>query len=49
MRRWPLALAALIGTLAGVGNSTGTYLKPGDKLEAGIASIGTLVSPVAAE
>ena len=37
------------GTLAGVGNSTGTYLKPGDKLEAGIASIGTLVSPVTAE
>ena len=37
------------GTPAGVGNTTGTYLKPGDKLEASIDSIGTLVSPVAAE
>jgi len=37
------------GTPAGVGNSTGTYLKPGDRLEASIQSIGTLVSPVEAE
>lgn len=37
------------GTPAGVGNTTGTYLKPGDKLEAFISSIGTLVSVVEAE
>jgi 2-keto-4-pentenoate hydratase/2-oxohepta-3-ene-1,7-dioic acid hydratase in catechol pathway len=37
------------GTPAGVGNSTGTYVKPGDTLRAGIAGIGTLVSPVVAE
>ena len=37
------------GTPAGVGNTTGTYLKPGDRLEAEIASIGALVSPVVAE
>jgi 2,4-didehydro-3-deoxy-L-rhamnonate hydrolase len=37
------------GTPAGVGNTTGTYIKPGDKLEATIAGIGTLVSPVTAE
>ncbi|HUY92379.1 MAG TPA: fumarylacetoacetate hydrolase family protein [Pirellulales bacterium] len=37
------------GTPAGVGNTTGTYLKPGDRLEASIASIGVLVSPVEAE
>lgn len=37
------------GTPAGVGNTTGTYLKPGDTLEARIAGIGTLVSPVVAE
>lgn len=37
------------GTPAGVGNTTGEYLHPGDKVEATIASIGTLVSPVAAE
>lgn len=37
------------GTPAGVGNTTGTYLKPGDKLEATIEGIGTLVSPVVAE
>lgn len=37
------------GTPAGVGNTTGTYLKPGDVLKAGIAGIGTLVSPVVAE
>ena len=37
------------GTPAGVGNSTGTYIKPGDVLEAQIDRIGTLVSPVVAE
>ncbi|HVX59065.1 MAG TPA: fumarylacetoacetate hydrolase family protein [Pirellulales bacterium] len=37
------------GTPSGVGNASGTYLKPGDRLEAGIASIGTLLSPVIAE
>lgn len=37
------------GTPAGVGNSTGTYLKAGDKIEAWIEGIGTLVSPVVAE
>ncbi len=34
------------GTPAGVGNTSGTYLKAGDKLEASIGSIGVLVSPV---
>jgi 2-keto-4-pentenoate hydratase/2-oxohepta-3-ene-1,7-dioic acid hydratase in catechol pathway len=37
------------GTPGGVGNTTGTFLKPGDRLEAWIENIGTLVSPVAAE
>ncbi len=37
------------GTPAGVGNATGTYLKSGDKMEAWIEGIGTLVSPVVAE
>jgi 2-keto-4-pentenoate hydratase/2-oxohepta-3-ene-1,7-dioic acid hydratase in catechol pathway len=37
------------GTPAGVGSSSGTFLKPGDQLEASIASIGTLVSPIVAE
>ena len=37
------------GTPSGVGNATGTYLKPGDVLEASIAGIGTLVSPIVAE
>jgi 2,4-diketo-3-deoxy-L-fuconate hydrolase len=37
------------GTPAGVGNATGTYLKPGDKMEAWIEGIGTLISPVVAE
>ncbi len=37
------------GTPQGVGNTTGTYLKPGDLIEARIASIGTLVTPVEAE
>jgi 2,4-didehydro-3-deoxy-L-rhamnonate hydrolase len=34
------------GTPAGVGNTTGTFLHAGDKLEAWIENIGTLVSPV---
>ena len=37
------------GTPAGVGNTTGTYVKPGDVLKASIPAIGTLVSPVVAE
>ena len=37
------------GTPAGVGNTTGTYVKPGDLLEAHIDHIGTLTSPVIAE
>ena len=37
------------GTPAGVGNTTGDYLKPGDCIEASISEVGTLVSPVAAE
>ena len=37
------------GTPAGVGNTTGTYVKPGDVLHASIAGIGTLTSPVVAE
>ena len=37
------------GTPAGVGSASGTFLKPGDRLEATIDGIGTLVSPVEAE
>jgi len=37
------------GTPSGVGNASGTYVKPGDTLEASIASIGTLISPIVAE
>jgi 2-keto-4-pentenoate hydratase/2-oxohepta-3-ene-1,7-dioic acid hydratase in catechol pathway len=37
------------GTAAGVGNTTGTYLKAGDEVEATIEGIGTLKSPVAGE
>jgi 2,4-didehydro-3-deoxy-L-rhamnonate hydrolase len=37
------------GTPSGVGNATGTYLKPGDVMEASIAGIGTLVTPLVAE
>ena len=37
------------GTPAGVGNTTGTYLHPGDRLEGTISEIGTLVTPVVAE
>ena len=36
------------GTPHGVGSSSGTYLKPGDRIDASIGSIGTLVSPVTA-
>ena len=36
------------GTPGGVGDATGTYLKPGDRIEATIRSIGTLVMPMAA-
>ncbi len=34
------------GTPAGVGNTTGTYLKAGDTVDATIGSIGTLTNPV---
>jgi 2,4-didehydro-3-deoxy-L-rhamnonate hydrolase len=37
------------GTAAGVGSTTGTFLKPGDQIEATIAGIGTLKSPVVAD
>lgn len=37
------------GTPAGVGNSTKTYLKPGDLVSASISQIGNLRSPVIAE
>ncbi|MGL4462233.1 MAG: fumarylacetoacetate hydrolase family protein [Planctomycetia bacterium] len=37
------------GTPEGVGHATGTYLKPGDLLEAGIEGIGVLTTPVIAE
>lgn len=37
------------GTAAGVGSTTGTYLKAGDQVEATINGIGTLKSPVIAE
>ena len=37
------------GTPAGVGSASGTFLKAGDKVEAWIEGIGTLVSPVVAE
>jgi 2,4-didehydro-3-deoxy-L-rhamnonate hydrolase len=37
------------GTPAGVGNTTGQYLQPGDQVEASITPIGKLVSPVQAE
>ena len=37
------------GTPAGVGAASQTFLKPGDKMEAWIDGIGTLVSPVVAE
>ncbi|MDG3007545.1 fumarylacetoacetate hydrolase family protein [Paludisphaera mucosa] len=37
------------GTPSGVGSSTGTFLKPGDRVRATIATIGTLENPVQAE
>jgi 2-keto-4-pentenoate hydratase/2-oxohepta-3-ene-1,7-dioic acid hydratase in catechol pathway len=37
------------GTPAGVGSTTGTFLKPGDVLRGSIEQIGTLVTPVEAE
>ena len=37
------------GTPGGVGNTTGTYLQKGDRIEAWIEGIGTLVSPVVNE
>ena len=37
------------GTPSGVGNTTGTYLKPGDQMEAAIASIGVLRNHLVAE
>lgn len=37
------------GTPSGVGSATGTYLRPGDVVEARIAGIGTLRNPVVAE
>ena len=37
------------GTPAGVGNAKGLYLKPGDRIEASIDSIGTLVTRVESE
>ena len=37
------------GTPAGVGATSGTFLKPGDVMRGTIQGIGTLVTPVAAE
>jgi len=37
------------GTSAGVGHASQTFLKPGDRMETSISSIGTVVSPVVAE
>jgi 2,4-didehydro-3-deoxy-L-rhamnonate hydrolase len=37
------------GTPAGVGNTTGQYLQPGDQVDASIMPIGRLISPVRAE
>lgn len=34
------------GTPAGVGNTSGDYLRPGSQVEASISSIGTLVTPI---
>ena len=36
------------GTISGVGNTTGTYMKPGDKVEIEISGIGRLKNTVAA-
>ncbi len=37
------------GTPSGVGNTTGTYLKPGDQMEAAIEGIGVLRNHLVAE
>jgi len=37
------------GTPSGVGSTTGTYLKPGDRVVASIGGIGELANPVEAE
>lgn len=37
------------GTLSGVGNTTGTYLKPGDVMHGSIGGIGTLVTTMVGE
>ena len=37
------------GTPAGVGATSGTFLKPGDVINGTIGGIGTLVTPVAVE
>ena len=37
------------GTPAGVGSTTGTFLKPGDVMRGTVEKIGTLVTPVEAE
>jgi 2-keto-4-pentenoate hydratase/2-oxohepta-3-ene-1,7-dioic acid hydratase in catechol pathway len=37
------------GTPSGVGNATGTYLKPGDVMHGSIGGIGTLVTTMVAE
>lgn len=34
------------GTISGVGNTTGTYLKPGDRVEIQVSGIGSLKNPV---
>lgn len=39
----------LTGTPSGVGATTKTYLQPGDRMEAWIEGLGTLVTPVVAE
>lgn len=36
------------GTISGVGNTTGTYMQPGDQVEIEISGIGRLQNPVAA-
>ena len=38
----------LTGTPSGVGATTQTYLQPGDRIEAWIEGLGTLVTPVVA-
>ena len=36
------------GTISGVGSTTGTFMKPGDKVQIEISSIGVLKNTVAA-